>query len=282
MKVLQNKYIEWLRAICDRGAEGYKPPAFQFYPDDWLGSPTVAAMTPTQEGAYIHLLALCAASPRLALPSDQSKLAMMSRLNEDWDVAGNDILAQFSVHPVDGPAWLTNAKLIKVRYISMVRADSGGKRISKDVAKREQNASKTPAISSPPSLLVSSSPSLLVSSTAGKESRALAALAYDLILRNHPNLPTFKKDKDRVLESWTKSIERFLKRTGKQADEVERFFKWLAQDRQEKRPGSDWVGWWQPFQGVSVLDKDSAWAAFAKGQSSGTREYVPRELRGQA
>jgi hypothetical protein len=78
------------------------------------------------------------------------------------------------------------------------------------------------------------------------------------------------------LESWSKIVEKFMKRTGKQTEELERFFKWLAQDRQEKRPGNDWVGWWQPFQSVVVLEKDSAWAAFGKPTQGG---YVPRSQR---
>ena len=36
-----------------------RPPAFQFYPNDWLSSPTILLMTPAQEGAYIRLLCYC-------------------------------------------------------------------------------------------------------------------------------------------------------------------------------------------------------------------------------
>jgi uncharacterized protein YdaU (DUF1376 family) len=49
-----------------------KPPAFQFYPADWLSDLRVAAMTWEERGVYIHLLAYCWREGRI--PTDPETL----------------------------------------------------------------------------------------------------------------------------------------------------------------------------------------------------------------
>jgi len=61
-----------------------KPPAFQFYANDWLGSTQIMLMTPAEEGAYIRLLAIAWNDPDCCLPNDDEKLAKLSRLGEAW------------------------------------------------------------------------------------------------------------------------------------------------------------------------------------------------------
>ncbi len=65
-----------------------KSPAFQFYPNDWLSSPKIMMMTPAEEGAYIRLLAICWAND--GLPDDDKRLAVLSRLGEDWSEGSGD------------------------------------------------------------------------------------------------------------------------------------------------------------------------------------------------
>jgi uncharacterized protein YdaU (DUF1376 family) len=122
---------------------GYRPPAFQFYPDDWLGSSAIAMMLPEQEGAYIRLLAICWGSPRLAIPNDPDRLAVMSRLNGRWKDLGPQVLSCFEPHPIDGEGWLTNTKLIQVRHRTMVRADAGSEGGKETQAKRKQKLKQT-------------------------------------------------------------------------------------------------------------------------------------------
>jgi uncharacterized protein YdaU (DUF1376 family) len=61
-----------------------KAPAFQFYVNDWLSSTHIMLMTPAQEGAYIHLLAIAWNSDDCGLPSNDNELAVLSRLGEAW------------------------------------------------------------------------------------------------------------------------------------------------------------------------------------------------------
>jgi len=98
-----------------------------------------------------------------------------------------------------------------------------------------------------------------------------AEKAYDLIRENHPTIPTFSKDRSRVVGSWALQVDKFLKRTKKSVSEVQAFFTWLAADKQNPKPGDSWVGCWQPFQSVSILDKDWAWARFAGSNQSPSR-----------
>lgn len=74
-----------------------RPPAFQFYPADWLSSPNVMAMTPEQEGAYLRLLCCAWLSPDCTLPNDDALLAVLSRLNERWETEGLLVRKMFRV-----------------------------------------------------------------------------------------------------------------------------------------------------------------------------------------
>lgn len=64
-----------------------KPPAFQFYAKDWLTSKAVLAMTPSQRGYYINLLAHAWDSDRPGLLKDDTDLL--------WKLAGADSREQF-------------------------------------------------------------------------------------------------------------------------------------------------------------------------------------------
>ncbi len=69
-----------------------KPPAFQFYANDWLSSPAIMLMTPAQEGAYIRLLAL--SWQMGGLPDDDEQLASLSRLGKGWLGGASTIIRQ--------------------------------------------------------------------------------------------------------------------------------------------------------------------------------------------
>ena len=106
---------------------------------------------------------------------------------------------------------------------------------------------------------------------ASADGLALAETAYDLITRNHPNLPSLK-DRTRRVAAWAKDVDRFLRKSGKTAEECRAFLTWLAQDR-ESKAGSRWIGWWQPFQSVGILGKDAAWAAYISRKRAGRSRY---------
>jgi len=72
-------------------------PAFQFYPNDWLGSPNIMLMTPVEEGAYIRLLAIAWNSKDCGLPDDDNQLAILSRLGEHWfNGSGTNVKRMFN------------------------------------------------------------------------------------------------------------------------------------------------------------------------------------------
>ncbi len=70
-------------------------PAFQFYPNDWLGSSKVMMMTPAEEGAYIRLLAIAWGEADGGLPIDDDTLAVLSRLGNSWLRSKEKILRCF-------------------------------------------------------------------------------------------------------------------------------------------------------------------------------------------
>lgn len=69
---------------------GFKAaPAFQFYPGDWLGSTSIALMSPAEEGGYIRLLCHAWNDEKCSLPDDDDALAQLSRLGEGWFNGGS-------------------------------------------------------------------------------------------------------------------------------------------------------------------------------------------------
>jgi uncharacterized protein YdaU (DUF1376 family) len=62
-----------------------KPPAFQFYVEEWLSSFDIRTMSRSQELGYFRLLLHQWDSPTCKLPRDDKKLAIMARMNpKEW------------------------------------------------------------------------------------------------------------------------------------------------------------------------------------------------------
>lgn len=75
-----------------------KPPAFQFYPKDWLSSESVVVMTAEQRGWYIQLL--CHAwnsEPIATLPADDRKLKALAGAGDSWATDKQSVLDCFEV-----------------------------------------------------------------------------------------------------------------------------------------------------------------------------------------
>ena len=62
--------------------ENRKRPSFQFYPSDWLADPNVIAMTATQRGGYIQLLATMWTTAECELWNDDAYLSKISGLTD--------------------------------------------------------------------------------------------------------------------------------------------------------------------------------------------------------
>ncbi len=108
-----------------------KPPAFQFYANDWLASQTVSLMTPEQEGAYIRLLAHQWSDPTCSLPDDDDRLAVLSRLGEKWPAARLAIAKQMLFHSPRDSGRIYNVRLYRYREqleaLSLKRKKAGRK-----------------------------------------------------------------------------------------------------------------------------------------------------------
>lgn len=75
-----------------------KPPAFQFYPDDYLSDSSIELMSLEQQGAYWRLCCFAwKSTPVGHLLNDRSTLAGLSRLGDRWDDNAEAILRAFRV-----------------------------------------------------------------------------------------------------------------------------------------------------------------------------------------
>lgn len=71
--------VEFLKQYPD-----FKSPAFQFYPNDFLGSTKVMLMSPDSMGGYAVLLFTAWNTVDCGLPNEDQKLSILSRLGERW------------------------------------------------------------------------------------------------------------------------------------------------------------------------------------------------------
>lgn len=85
--------------------------ALLLYVDDWLASPTIEAMTPAEEGAYLRLLLRAWQSPDCGLPADDASLARLSRLGDAWLASAEKLRACFFARR----GRLYNARLLRER-----------------------------------------------------------------------------------------------------------------------------------------------------------------------
>jgi len=85
-----------------------KSPAFQFYPNDWLSSPTTQIMTAEQEGAYIRLLCFCWQDDDISLKDDDDYLSALSRISKGGLTV---VKAAFNQHPTK-QGYITHNRLL--------------------------------------------------------------------------------------------------------------------------------------------------------------------------
>jgi hypothetical protein len=95
-----------------------------FLTDDWLLSPSIAAMTPSEEGGYVRLLCFAWRDPDCCLPDDDASLAGLSRLGPAWGgSSGVKIKRNFQPDPAR-PGFIFNAKQRQLRVDQMERITS--------------------------------------------------------------------------------------------------------------------------------------------------------------
>jgi uncharacterized protein YdaU (DUF1376 family) len=92
--------------------ESAAPPAFQFYPRDFIASRTVALMSPEARGGYIMLLchAWLSDDPG-TLPDDDRVLSVLSGLGDRWSFCADSIKLAFERGSADAKPMLTQPRL---------------------------------------------------------------------------------------------------------------------------------------------------------------------------
>ena len=110
-----------------------KPPAFQFYPKDWLASPTIRMMSTIGRAAYIDLLATAwDSTPVATLPNRPDDLWRLANVSQDeWDQVREEVLECFDEFPDDNTR-LYNARLhrqwIELKEFSEEQAERANQR----------------------------------------------------------------------------------------------------------------------------------------------------------
>ena len=123
---------ELLRVIKDN--KGFRSPAFQFYPNDWLASNAVAVMSLEETGAYINLLACSWGTSDCGLVLNDMALACFSRVTlEKWLEIKDKVLVNFFI----SAGYVYNRRLLLERYKqinnSLIRAKAAKSKGSKRI-----------------------------------------------------------------------------------------------------------------------------------------------------
>jgi uncharacterized protein YdaU (DUF1376 family) len=120
-----------------------KPPAFQFYPQDYLSSARVAEMTLEEEGVYIRLLCYCWSSG--SIPADPQRCARLAGKGCSIEVA-TIVQRSFNEDPTDGDRLVHDRLDIERNKQNERReqASMAGKKSGKLRAEKA-NQNKTPA-----------------------------------------------------------------------------------------------------------------------------------------
>jgi len=215
-----------------------KPPAFQFYANDWLGSTQIMLMTPAEEGAYIRLLAIAWNDKNCSLPDDDDVLAKLSRLGEEWHSHSGAIIRKCFK---EKNGRLFNERLLKekrkIEAFKKERSKSGKigaeKRWNKDDnSKRDKNSSaNSSAITQP--MAKNSSSSSFSSSSSNKNNNIyiiLSQLLGELILKRSPNDFHVKKAQKNGWVKWAESIRKMVEEEGCSLEEIEKVIKWCQED----------------------------------------------------
>jgi len=117
-----------------------KPPAFQFYPQDYLASTRVAEMTLEEEGVYIRLLCYCWSAG--SIPKDPERCARLAGKGCSVETA-TVVQRSFNEHPTD-PQRLVHDRLDIERENQRKRREQAAE-AGKESAKRRKAPQNVPS-----------------------------------------------------------------------------------------------------------------------------------------
>lgn len=115
-----------------------KPPAFQFYPQDYLASTRVAEMTLEEEGVYIRLLCYCWSAG--SIPKDPERCAKLAGKGCSVETA-TVVQRSFNEHPTDSQR-LVHDRLDIERENQRKRREQAAE-AGKESAKRRKSPKQT-------------------------------------------------------------------------------------------------------------------------------------------
>lgn len=116
-----------------------KPPAFQFYPQDYLASSRVAEMTLEEEGVYIRLLCYCWSTG--SIPADPERCARLA--GKGCTVATATVVQRsFNEHPTD-PQRLVHDRLEIERENQRTRREQASSAGKKSAERRSKTQGET-------------------------------------------------------------------------------------------------------------------------------------------
>jgi len=108
----------------------HRPPAFQFYPADYLTDPKVVAMSLEARGAYVHLLCAAWLSDEPGyLRDDDTNLAKSAGAFRRWGRIRNQVLAAFDLEI--RPGWLVQKRMVEERLAQIARYEAASRGGSK-------------------------------------------------------------------------------------------------------------------------------------------------------
>jgi len=238
-KTKTSKTVEGFGKI-DLGEQMNQPPAFQFYPNDWLGSTQIMLMTPAEEGAYIRLLAIEWNAKDCGLPDDDKELSRLSRLNEGWFDGSGKILRKCFIKK---GSRLYNQRLLKEREKQIIWREKSreggiisgktrkiklltvGRVVEPPLNHPSEEETKGGCLLVEPNANSSSSSSFSnIKHYVGGSDLQLADLLLEEILKNKPD---FKKPN---LQTWAKDISLILRIDKRTPDRIREVILWSQSD----------------------------------------------------
>jgi len=234
-------------------ADGFKSPAFQFYPGDWLGSVKIMLMKPPAVGGYIMLMSVAWNSEDCGLPIDDIALSTLSRLGTDWPKYKDEIMACFFPHA----GRLYNRRLLIERRKQLLR--------------REQ-ASKAGKISAETRATTKTEKKLPVAKPAKKEEEDKMEKAFMSVWNIYPK-KVGKKESYRHFRATVKSKEDYHA-IQKALDN------YMASDRVARgfiMDGSTWFNNWKDFVEFAEVNQDEAQAIARRKKEADREERLKQE-----
>jgi len=156
-----------------------KPPAFQFYPQDYLASTRVAEMTLEEEGVYIRLLCYCWSAG--SIPKDPERCARLAGKGCSVETA-TVVQRSFNEHPTD-PQRLVHDRLDIERENQRKRREQAVEAGKESAKRRKTPQSAPPRFPEHPT--VSNDRSTTVQQTGNPSSSSATSSAFNNYLPGH-------------------------------------------------------------------------------------------------